>query len=1009
MQKVTIDIRTWSYATVSLLLLVFAGLLSAAEHSPTLDNRIAITPKGEVISVILFLDQRLTMDEVYPVASSLPMKERRDYVIEVLKRQFDEMSPRVIERLVLAQKEGPVTRLRPLWIINAVRVSLDTELIEEIDANYPEVLYIANDAVYENVLDWGVEEIGAPQVWSDFGADGSGVVVGHKDAGVDWDHPGFIGHIWINPGEDLNHNGNIDGDEINGIDDDGNGYVDDFRGWNFDSDNNTVTDDPTGGGHGTKTASVISANSTPCGTVSVAPGAKLMILRGFWTHGALFESSQYAILMGANVVSASVSYKQTDCSDIRTCPNYVAFRWVSEMELAAGIIHANSTGNAGLGNPVPLSMCAPGNCPPPAMTPSHEQQGGVSSIVAVAGYFQNGSYYTGSGHGPSAWSRDDICGDPRMPFCGPEGSPSEYPEPFEDYPYHGGEFPGLAKPDIAAPTSVPSLSYGGGCASIGGTSGATPHVGGTLALIYSAFPGITPEDAYWVLVNGAEDAGDAGFDSLWGFGKLRAFRSCSLYVNTRATVSGHVDDPLDNPVTGARITTDNTQSVFTDQAGNYVLSVEPGTHLLLFEKWGYADTSASVIIAAGESAVVNGFMMPASPTSLQGYVVHDGQPLAGQPVSVPIADLTTYTDVGGFYTFADLFLGTHQFVVGILPWETDTLEIPLEPDVMQIDFNLERSPRALVTGPDNYGYYIYDRYDAEAVTYDWIELNPEEGGIGEALNLAGNNSVVRTLPFTANFYGLPYTSITIAANGLVLFGSTSSSEWGPYPIPRSEAPNGFLAPYFLDWAPQNGGGVYYYPDTVNHRVIVEWWNVPDYFNYIRTTFQAVIQEPGYPLTPTGDSQILFQYGMKDGNFDGLIGFENQTGTDGIQYQFVAAYDLHAVPVDSASVLLITTDGTLDAADQPGVTMPKEFSLEPNYPNPFNPSTTFVWNVPRTAKVRLALYDVLGRGSAVVFDGMAEVGRHETGFDASALATGVYFARLESAGRALDVRKILLLK
>ena len=989
------------------ILLVIALPLLAAEHSPTLDNRIAITPKGETISVILFLDQRLTMDDIYPVARSLPMTERRAYVVQSLQERFKEMSPRVMERLTLAQKEGSVTLVRPLWILNAIRVSLTTALIDELDASYSEVFYIANDAVYDDVLDigWGVAEIGAPQVWNELGADGSGVIVGHKDSGVDWDHSGFDGHIWINPGEDLNGNGSIDEpEEVNGIDDDNNGYVDDFRGWNFDDNTNNVADQH---GHGTKTASVISSHEVPpCDTVGVAPGAKLMILRGYWTQGAVFESSQYAILMGANVISASLSYKIDECGSVRDCPNYVAHRWTSEMELAAGIIHANSTGNEGTQHAIPYSVATPANCPPPAMTPSHEQQGGVSSIVGVSGYQQGGGYYTASGRGPSAWSQQDVCFSPRMPFCTP------YPGEFEDYPYQGGALPGLIKPDITSPTNVASLGIGGGCSSISGTSGACPHVGGALALIYSAFPGITPEDAYLVLVNGAEDAGDAGFDSLWGFGKLRIFNSCSQSMDARAVVMGHVDDPLDNPVVGARVTTDGTQPVFTDQNGDYVLSLDPGMHTLQFEKWSYADTSAVINVAAGDTLVADAFMLPANAASLEGYVVHNGQPLAGQPVALPIADLTVLTDELGHYSLPDVFLGTHEFVVGTLPWQTDTLEATIEADIAQIDFTLERSPRAMATGPDSYGYYVYDNYDAEAAAFGWFEIEPEEGGPGTQLPFNSDNCTARNLPFAVRFYGQDYTTIGVCDNGLIIMGGGGTNEWSPYPIPRQEAPNNFVAPFYTDWIPAQGGSVSYYEDVANHRVIIEWYDVTGYIYenevYVRATFQVILHESGFPDTPTDDSQIIFQYDLVEGRFDGVVGIENQAGTVGIQYEFQLFYDEHASPIEAGRALLITTDGSLETSPAPTM-LPGEFSLEPNYPNPFNPTTTFAWTMPRAASIRLALYDVMGRESAVVYEGLSAAGRHEFVFDARDLPTGVYFARLEMAGKSLSVRKVLLLK
>jgi hypothetical protein len=1004
----TIEIRIWSYAAVTALLLFAACSLPAAEHSPAMDKLLSDTPTSEPIAAILFLDNRLTMDEIYPVARSLPMSERRAYVVDALQRRFNEMSPSVMTLLSTEQKTGNVTLLRPLWVMNAIRVTATRKVFDQLDATLPEVIYMASDGSFTDVLDtsWSVLDIGADQVWAQLGADGSGVVVGHKDSGVDWDHPGFVGHIWVNPGEDLNHNGNIDSDEINNIDDDGNGYVDDFRGWNFDDNDNDVYD---GQGHGTKTASIISSNPTPCGVNSVAPGAKLMILRGIWTQGAGFEASQYAIQMGANVISQSFSFKQNDCDEYRDCPNYVAHRWVSEMELAGGIIHANSVGNDGLSNAVPLSVAAPANCPPPAMTPGHEQQGGVSSVVGVSAYYQGEVYYSASGHGPSGWSRQDICAHGRVPFCGPAGSSSEYPPEFEDYPYHNSQFPGLAKPDICAPSNSPSLSNGGGCASINATSGATPHVGGTLALIYSKFPGITPEDAYLLLVNSAADSGIAGYDSLWGFGRLRAFAACSLGVATRALVTGTITDGSANPLPGVRVSTDSVQPIFSHNSGHYELNVSTGQHVVLYEKFGYHDLTVNVESSPGEEETQNVTMQTAAAATAFGLVVGGGSPLADMPISIPEISLSGVTDAGGQFNFGSMFEGTYDFVVGDLPWETRTFTVTLAAGSNQLQFDLQRSPRAAVTGPDQWGYYIYDMFDAAAVTYDWVEINPQQGGEGESLGLTGDNSVVRALPFTSMFYGQSYNSITIAANGMVMMGSTATNEWAPWPIPRTEAPNAYVAPYFTDWVPQDGGGVYFRPDSTNHRVVIEWYNVPDFFGIIRATFELVIYEPGWPDTPTGDSQMKSQYAMVNGRFEGSVGLESPTGADGLQYEFTMFYEEHASPITAGRALVFTTTPTLAADDHGGVSLPAEFSLEPNYPNPFNPSTTFAWNVPRATRVRLALYDVLGRESAVVFDGVAEAGHHETVFAATGLPTGVYFARLETGAHSLAIRKVLLLK
>jgi len=89
-----------------------------------------------------------------------------------------------------------------------------------------------------------------------------------------------------------------------------------------------------------------------------------------------------------------------------------------------------------------------------------------------------------------------------------------------------------------------------------------------------------------------------------------------------------------------------------------------------------------------------------------------------------------------------------------------------------------------------------------------------------------------------------------------------------------------------------------------------------------------------------------------------------------------------------------------------------FELEQNYPNPFNPTTLIRYRVETqdlaSLRVRLAVYDVLGREVAVLVDGVMQTGSHSVRFDASGLASGIYLYRLEANGSLL-VRKMLLMR
>ena len=96
-----------------------------------------------------------------------------------------------------------------------------------------------------------------------------------------------------------------------------------------------------------------------------------------------------------------------------------------------------------------------------------------------------------------------------------------------------------------------------------------------------------------------------------------------------------------------------------------------------------------------------------------------------------------------------------------------------------------------------------------------------------------------------------------------------------------------------------------------------------------------------------------------------------------------------------------------AASQTG-NAPAGYSLSHNYPNPFNPSTTIKFELPKSSVVRLSVYDILGREVAVLVNERREAGVYEVKFDGSNLASGVYFYRL-TAGDFVSTKRMLVLR
>jgi len=90
------------------------------------------------------------------------------------------------------------------------------------------------------------------------------------------------------------------------------------------------------------------------------------------------------------------------------------------------------------------------------------------------------------------------------------------------------------------------------------------------------------------------------------------------------------------------------------------------------------------------------------------------------------------------------------------------------------------------------------------------------------------------------------------------------------------------------------------------------------------------------------------------------------------------------------------------------TLPATYALDQNFPNPFNPSTTIFYQIPTNSRVTLHVYNVLGQRVTTLVDEERSAGFHEATFDASRLASGVYFYRI-TAGKFVSIKKMLLMK
>jgi thermitase len=170
---------------------------------------------------------------------------------------------------------------------------------------YAELDYIAqptyepNDPYYGDGTQWGPQKIHAPEAW-DICTGNPDVVIAILNWGVDLQHPDLQAKIWANPGET----------PANGIDDDGNGYIDDVYGWDFANDDNDPQDDY---GHGTHLGGIAAAaTDNGVGIAGVAFNCRIMAVKvgdgatGKAAYSDIAYGIMYAADNGAKVINLSL-------------------------------------------------------------------------------------------------------------------------------------------------------------------------------------------------------------------------------------------------------------------------------------------------------------------------------------------------------------------------------------------------------------------------------------------------------------------------------------------------------------------------------------------------------------------------------------------------------------------------------------------------------------------------------------------------------------------------------
>ena len=362
--------------------------------------------------------------------------------------------------------------------------------VESVEPNFVvKILLTPNDPYYSSSGSWGqsyrdlwgMPKIDAASAW-DQNTGSTSIIVADIDTGVDRNHPDIAANMWVNSGETPN----------NGIDDDGNGYIDDYYGWDWVNNDGDPMDDH---GHGTHVAGTIAAvGNNATGVVGVNWTSKIMALKFLSASGSGSLSNGIAALRYAADMGAKISSNSWGCA----C-NSAAMDDAVKYEHDRGMVMVAAAGNNN------------------GDTLDHSPSSADRAIaVAATDYLDRKASFSNWGE------RVDVAA------------------------------PGvniLSLKAAVSPMCSASKTVGTRYCRVSGTSMAAPHVSGLAALLWANNSSLTNEEIRQIIRAGSDDLGSVGKDRDFGYGRINANGSMSLtgsrYMrpiittpSSRTTISG---------------------------------------------------------------------------------------------------------------------------------------------------------------------------------------------------------------------------------------------------------------------------------------------------------------------------------------------------------------------------------------------------------------------------------------------------------------------------------------
>ncbi len=426
-----------------------SGIAEATTASNTLDGLLSKYKASEMIPIIENSSESISMMMV-PASAS----DKSSVYEEALKNTY------------LINIDGNVEQAVAEFAALAEVEYAEPNMIVKVQMVPNDPYYGQGDALgfdYDNL--WGHSYINASDAWDV--SQGEGVVVAVVDTGLQLDHEDIVDNVWVNEAEIPD----------NGIDDDGNGYIDDYTGWDFANSDNDPSDFH---GHGTHVSGTIAAvGNNNLGIIGIAPKAKIMPLKGLGDNGSgniynLAKALYYAADMGADVINNS----------------WGGYGQSSVIEDAVAYAHAKGS----------VVVAAAGN---DRMETTFVNPANAKYAITVGSigwsYYGSGTINTGASNFSNFGADVDVYAPGYMTLSLlAEGSA------------------------MATSASYESARVDDNYLVISGTSMATPHVAGVAALLRAKDNSLQPEQIRSILRRTTSEVGYDGWDANFAYGVIDA-------------------------------------------------------------------------------------------------------------------------------------------------------------------------------------------------------------------------------------------------------------------------------------------------------------------------------------------------------------------------------------------------------------------------------------------------------------------------------------------------------